>query len=55
MIEYDKRFKDLLSQIPYIIEDKFVIQWFIVGFLHKIRAPLRMHEITIYEKALRKA
>jgi hypothetical protein len=37
MREYDKRFKDLLSQIPYLIGKKILVQWYIVGLLQKIR------------------
>ena len=26
--EYDKRFKDILNQIPYTIDEQLLIQWF---------------------------
>ena len=31
--EYDKRFKDPLSQLDYNIDGQFPIQWFVVGIL----------------------
>ena len=43
--EYDKIFKDLLSQIPYNIDANILVQWYVVGLLHHVRAPLRMHDI----------
>ena len=54
MCEYDKRFNDLLNKIPYIIEETLLVKWFVVGLLHKIIAPLRMHEILTYEDAIKK-
>ena len=53
--EYDKRFKDLLSQIPYTIDVNLLVQWYVADLLHHIRAPLRMHEIKTLEKDLKKA
>jgi hypothetical protein len=38
--EYDKSFKYLLSHIPYEIDEKMLVQWYIVGLLQKLRAPL---------------
>ena len=29
--DYDKRWKDLLSQLDYIIDEKLLIQWFLAG------------------------
>jgi hypothetical protein len=37
--EYDKWFKDPLSQISYPIDKELLIQWFVVGLLQRIRAP----------------
>jgi hypothetical protein len=51
--EYDKRFKYLLSQIPYMIDKELLVQWFVVGLLQKIWAPLRMHEIQSCEDSLK--
>ena len=53
--EYDKRFKDLLSQIPAIIDANLLVKWYVVGLLHHVRAPLRMHDITSLEEAFKKA
>ena len=53
--EYDKRFKDLLSQIPTNIDANLLVQWYVAGLLHHVRAPLRMHDITSLEEAFKKA
>ena len=29
--EYNKRWKDLLSQLDYVIDEQILIQWFLVG------------------------
>ena len=34
--EYDKRWKYLLSQLDYVIDEKLLIQWFLVGLSQKI-------------------
>ena len=47
--EYDKRFKDLLSQIPYNTDNNLLVQWYIAGLLHHVRALLRMHDIITLE------
>lgn len=52
--DYDKRFKDLPSQIPYQLEERLLVQWFVASLLHIIREPLRMHEIINYDNALEK-
>jgi len=53
--EYDKRFKDLLSKIPYAIDDKLLVQWYVVGLLQKIRVPLCMYDLQTCEEVLRKS
>jgi hypothetical protein len=53
--EYDKIFKDLLSHIPYVIEEKLLVQWYVAGLLQKIRAPLCMYDIQSCEDALKKS
>jgi len=53
--EYDKRFKDLLSQILTIINHSLLVQWYVAGLLLQIRSPLRLYEITYCEDALQKA
>ena len=53
--EYDKRFKDLLSQIQKNIDVHLLVQWYVTGLLHHVRAPLRMHDIMSLEEAFKKA
>ena len=53
--EYDKRFKDLLSQIPANIDANLLVQWYVASLLHHVRALLRMHDITSLEEAFKKA
>ena len=52
--EYDKRFKDLLSQISSIIDANLLVQWYVAGLLHHVRTPLRMHDITPLEETFKK-
>jgi hypothetical protein len=51
--EYDKIFKNLLNQIPYIIDKKMLVQWYVVGLLQTIRAPLQMYDVHTCEEALK--
>ena len=53
--EYDKRFKDLLSQIPSNIDANLLVQWYVAGLLHHVRDPLRMHDIKSLKEAFKKA
>jgi uncharacterized membrane protein YjdF len=53
--EYDKIFKYILSQIPYVIEEKLLVQWYVVGLLQNIRVPLCMYDIHMCEEALKKS
>lgn len=53
--EYDKIFKDLLSQILSNIDDNILVQWYVSGLLHHVRAPLRLHDIKTLEEAFKKA
>ena len=34
--DYDKRWKDLLSRIDYVIDEQLLIQWFLAGISQKI-------------------
>ena len=34
--DYDKRWKYLLSQLDYVIDEKLLIQWFLVGLSQNI-------------------
>jgi hypothetical protein len=51
---YDKRFKDLLSQIPYMIDENILVQWYVAGLLQNIRAPLWMYDLSTCEEILKK-
>jgi hypothetical protein len=51
---YDKRFRDLLSQILTNIDVNLLVQWYVVGLLHHVRDPLRMHDINSLEEAFKK-
>ena len=53
--EYNKRFKDLLNQIPYTIDVNLLVQSYVTGLQHHVRSPLIMHEIKTLEEALEKA
>ena len=35
--DYDKHWKDLLSQLDYVIDEKLLIQWFLAGLSQKVR------------------
>ena len=52
--EYDKRLKDLLSQISLNIDANLLIQWYIISLLQHVRSPLRMHNIKSLEEAFKK-
>jgi hypothetical protein len=52
--EYDKRFKYLLSQIPYAINEKLLVQWYVAGLLQNIRVPLHMYDLSTCEEILKK-
>jgi hypothetical protein len=40
--EYDKRFKDLLSQIPYVIEERLLVQWYVAGLYKKLSSTMNV-------------
>ena len=52
---YDRRLKDTLSLIPYVIEERLLVQWFFAGLLPHNRSQLRAFEFTTYSEALKKA
>ena len=52
--EYNQRFKDLLSQIPYNIDANLLVQWHVAGLVHHVRAPLIMHDIKTLEESFKK-
>jgi hypothetical protein len=53
--EYDKRFKDLLSQISLKINQNILVQWYVARLLQWIQTPLQLYEITSCEDTLQKA
>ena len=53
--DYDKCWKDLLSQLDYVINEKLLIQWFLIGLSQKIRRHISPETIKTYEDALTKS
>ena len=53
--DYDKRWKDLLSQLDYVIDEQLLIQWFLVGLSQKVRRHISLETFKTYEDALTKA
>jgi hypothetical protein len=35
-----QKLKDLLSQVPYLINKKILVQWYVARLLQNIKAPL---------------
>ena len=52
--DYDKRWKDLLSQLDYVIDEQLLIQWFLAGLYQKIRRHISLEIFKSYEDALTK-
>jgi hypothetical protein len=48
-------FKYLLSQIPYAIDEKMLVQWYITYLLENIRVPLHTYDLSTCEEILIKA
>ena len=53
--DYDKRWKDLLSQLDYVIDEQLLIQWFLAGMSQKIQRHISLETFKTYEDALTKA
>ena len=53
--EYDKRRKDLLIQLDYVINEQLLIQWFLAGLSQKIHRHIILETFKTYEDALTKA
>ena len=53
--DYDKHWKDLLSQLDYVIDEKLLIQWFLAGLSQKIRRHISLETFKTYEDVLTKA
>ena len=52
--DYDKRWKDLLSQLDYNIDEQLLIQWFLAGLVQKIWRHISLDTFKSYEEALTK-
>ena len=53
--EYDKRWKYLLNQLDYVVDEKLLIQWFLAGLSQKIRWHISLETFKTYEDALTKS
>ena len=53
--DYDKCWKDLLSQLDYVIDEQLLIQWFLVGLSQKVYWHISLETFKTYEDALTKA
>ena len=53
--DYDKRWKYLLSQLDYVIDEQYLIQWFLAGLSQKICRHIRLETFKSYEDALTKS
>ena len=53
--DYDKRWKDLLSQLDYVIDEQLLIQWFLAGLSPKVRRHISLETFKTYEDVLTKA
>ena len=53
--DYDKCWKDLLSQLDYVIDEKLLIQWFLAELSQKVRRHISLEMFKTYEDALTKA
>ena len=52
---YDRWLKDIVSMIPYVIEERLLVQWFVARLLPQNRSQLWAFEFTTYSEALKKA
>ena len=53
--DYDKHWKDLLSQLDYVIDEQLLIQWFLAGLSQKVHQHISLEKFNTYEDALTKA
>ena len=53
--DYDKHWKDLLSQLDYVIDEKLLIHWFLAGLSQKVHRHISMETFKTYEDAMTKA
>ena len=53
--DYDKHWKDLLNQLEYVIDEKLLIQWFLVGLSQKIHQHISLETFKTYKYVLMKS
>ena len=53
--DYDKCWKDLLSQLEYVIDEQLLIQWFLASLSQKIHQHISLETFKTYEDALTKS
>ena len=53
--DYDKHWKDLLSQLDYVIDEQLLIQWFLAGLSQKVRRHISLETFKSYKDALTKS
>ena len=53
--DYGKGWKDFVSQLDYVIDEKLLIQWFLASLSQKIRWHISLEMFKTYEDALTKA
>ena len=53
--DYEKRWKDLLSQSYYNIDEQLLIKWFLAGIVQNIQTHISLDTFKSYEEVLTKA
>ena len=53
--DYDKHWKDLLSQLDYVIDEKLLLKWFLTRLFQKSRQHISLETFKSYEDALTKS
>ena len=53
--DYEKHWKDVLSQLDYVIDEQLLIQWFLAGLSQKFRWHISLETFKTYEDALTKS
>ena len=53
--DYDKQWKDLLSQLDYVIDEQLLIQWFLRGLSQKVHRQISLEIFKSYKDVLTKA
>ena len=53
--DYEKPWKDLLSQLDYVIDEQLLIQWLLAGLSQKVRRHISLETFKTYEDTQTKA